>query len=176
MTPDTVIIRPAVPSDAAALAELAERCFRDTFARDNTPEDMDRYVAGAFGIETVGEDISDSDGVVLLAESNSELVGYAHVRRGPTPDKMAASSPIELKRFYVSRAWHGLGLAQRLMRSVLDVALERGADVVWLAVWERNPRAISFYCKSGFVDAGSQVFVLGSDRQTDRIMWRAARG
>lgn len=175
MTPDTATIRQAVPADAAVLAEFAEYCFCDAFARDNTPEDMDRYVAGAFGIEALRTDISDPNSVVYVAEFHARLVGYAHVRRGPTPDCVEATSPVEVKRFYVARTWHGLGLAQRLMRRVLDSASEFGADVVWLAVWERNPRAISFYRKAGFVDAGSQPFLLGGDLQTDRVMSRGAR-
>ena len=44
---------------------------------------------------------------------------------------------------------------------------------MWLGVWERNARAIAFYAKWGFIDIGDHVFMLGSDRQTDRIMWRA---
>lgn len=173
MTPDVVIIRHAVPADAAALAEFAEHCFRDAFAPDNTPEDMDRYVTSAFGVETLRSDISDPNGVVFIAEFDARLVGYAQLRRGTPPGCVAATSPIEVKRFYVATAWHGLGLAQRLMRRVLDGALEFGADVVWLAVWERNPRAISFYRRAGFVDAGSQPFLLGDDLQTDRVMCRA---
>lgn len=176
MTPDAVIIRQATPADAAVLAGFAEYCFRDAFAEDNTPEDMDRYVASVFTVDVLGTDISDPNGVVYVAEFDARLVGYAHVRRGPTPDCVEASSPVEVKRFYIARTWHGLGLAQRLMRRVLDSALNFDADVVWLAVWERNPRAIAFYSKAGFVDTGSQPFMLGGDSQTDRVMCRAARG
>lgn len=38
---------------------------------------------------------------------------------------------------------------------------------------ERNERAKAFYRKCGFADVGSQVFVLGTDAQTDRIMVRS---
>jgi len=41
---------------------------------------------------------------------------------------------------------------------------------LWLGVWERNPRAIAFYKKVGFVDRGSHEFLVGSDRQTDRVL------
>lgn len=170
---DAAIIRVAVPADAAALAEFAERCFCDTFARDNVREDMERYVAGAFSTELQRADISDPGSVVVIMEVNSRLAGYAHVRSSPTPDEVNSSSPVELKRFYIAHAWHGHGLAQRLMRRVLDYARDQNADVVWLAVWERNPRAISFYRKSGFTDVGSWPFLLGNDSQTDRIMSRA---
>jgi hypothetical protein len=37
-------------------------------------------------------------------------------------------------------------------------------------VWERNPRAIAFYVKCGFVDVGSKAFYVGSDCQTDRVL------
>jgi hypothetical protein len=49
---------------------------------------------------------------------------------------------------------------------------ERGSDVAWLGVWERNPRAMAFYRKLGFVEAGSQVFQLGTDPQRDVVMAR----
>jgi RimJ/RimL family protein N-acetyltransferase len=37
-------------------------------------------------------------------------------------------------------------------------------------VWERNERAKAFYAKHGFRKVGSQVFVVGSDPQTDDVM------
>ena len=41
---------------------------------------------------------------------------------------------------------------------------------LWLSVWERNPRAIAFYVKMGFIDVGTTDFYVGSDRQTDRVL------
>ena len=84
---------------------------------------------------------------------------------------MPPGASIELHRFYLDRAAHGSGLAQRLMQASLAAAARQGAAVVWLGVWERNPRAIRFYERIGFADVGSQTFVVGTDRQTDRVMW-----
>jgi diamine N-acetyltransferase len=39
-----------------------------------------------------------------------------------------------------------------------------------LGVWERNPRAIGFYSKAGFVAVGSHAFMVGSDPQTDLVL------
>jgi ribosomal protein S18 acetylase RimI-like enzyme len=44
---------------------------------------------------------------------------------------------------------------------------------LWLGVWERNPRAISFYKKWGFVEEGDHTFALGGDPQRDIVMVRA---
>ena len=41
-------IRIATPADAALLAELGARTFRDTFAADNRPEDMAAYLASHY--------------------------------------------------------------------------------------------------------------------------------
>jgi len=41
-----------------------------------------------------------------------------------------------------------------------------GADVLWLGVWEHNDRALAFYARSGFREAGEHVFMIG--RQVDR--------
>ena len=62
------------------------------------------------------------------------------------------------------------------MSQVIDAARRDGAITLWLGVWERNPRAIAFYRKAGYVDVGAQVFVLGTDPQTDRIMTRPLVG
>ena len=52
-------------------------------------------------------------------------------------------------------------------------ALARGAHAIWLSVWERNPRAQAFYLKSGFRQAGTKPFVVGTDVQTDWVMVRS---
>jgi ribosomal protein S18 acetylase RimI-like enzyme len=44
--------------------------------------------------------------------------------------------------------------------------------VIWLAVWENNPRAMRFYEKNGFRVAGKTLFRLGGDIQHDFVMAR----
>jgi ribosomal protein S18 acetylase RimI-like enzyme len=75
-----------------------------------------------------------------------------------------------LYRFYVDRSAHGSGVAQQLMAAARAAAREFGGRHLWLSVWERNPRALSFYKKEDFVDVGSTDFYVGSDRQTDRVL------
>jgi diamine N-acetyltransferase len=56
------------------------------------------------------------------------------------------------------------------MDAVVGEARTRGAQTLWLGVWERNARAIAFYRKRGFQDVGRHQFLVGTDRQTDRLM------
>jgi ribosomal protein S18 acetylase RimI-like enzyme len=166
-------IRPAQPRDATALASFAARTFRETFEADNTAENMALYLATNYGPERQGAEIDDPGIITLLAEDGRRLAGYAQLHEGPAPDSVAGAAPIEIRRFYVDRNWQGRGVAQALMMASLESAMKRGARTVWLAVWERNLRAQAFYRKCGFEDCGAQDFLLGRDRQTDRVMERA---
>lgn len=167
-----VTIRSGTPTDAAALAELAARTFRDAFGADNSPEDLALHLAQSYGISQQTAELSDPAMTTLLAFADGALTGYAQLRPGQAPASVRSTHPIELWRFYVAREWHGRGLAQQLMAAVIAAARGRSAALLWLGVWEHNPRAQAFYRKSGFVDVGSQTFLVGTDEQTDRVMER----
>ena len=173
----TIKIRPATRDDAAALSQVGAATFRETFEGENAPEDMQRYLAEAFAPDRQAEEIADPAGTVLLADyhgdsGGAELVGYAHLVSGPVPEVVRGVAPLELKRLYVVRAWHGRGVAQALMEAAVDAARGRGASTLWLGVWERNPRAVAFYTKYGFERVGEHTFMLGADSQTDWLLAR----
>jgi len=64
----------------------------------------------------------------------------------------------------------GKGIGQRLMAACFEYARNGAYDVMWLGVWEFNPRAQRFYEKNGFRIVGRHTFQLGSDPQTDLLM------
>lgn len=164
-------IRRAEPADAGRLAEFAARVFDETFGPDNRPEDMAAHLADRFGVRQQTAEILDPAIVTLVVEEEGRLIAYTQVTTlHPPPPCVTAEAPVEIGRFYVDRSWHGRGLAQRLMAAARDAARDLGGRTAWLAVWEHNPRAITFYEKQGFRDVGSQPFRLGSDLQTDRVM------
>ena len=47
------------------------------------------------------------------------------------------------------------------MNAGIDEMASRRSDVLWLGVWECNPRAITCYKKFGFHEVGAHVFQLG---------------
>ena len=165
-------IRPATVDDAAALSALGERTFRETFRDSNTASDMDAYCATAFGAGIQTRELEDAATVTLVVEHGDRLIAYAQLVADKAHDAVVADRPIELKRFYVDKAFHGTPLALELMRASDERAKEIGADVVWLGVWERNLRAIRFYQKNGFREVGEHIFTVGADPQRDLVMSR----
>jgi len=165
-------IRVAVPDDVDLLIELGLRTFNDTFAHLNSVEDMEAYISTAFTREQILSELADPLSTFLLAETNGRAIAYAKLHRGEAPDGVSPARAIELARLYVDKEMHGKGVAHKLMEEMLRLAAAEAFTSIWLGVWEHNERAKAFYRKCGFRDAGTHIFQLGSDPQTDLLMVR----
>jgi ribosomal protein S18 acetylase RimI-like enzyme len=165
-------IRKAQITDAANLARLQERTFRDAFEASNTPEDLALHCDAHYGEAIQQRELSDPAVETLVCEHEGDLVAFAQLRTRKPPACVVAERPLEIQRFYVLNEWHGKRLAHDLMTAVIERAVQQGAGQVWLGVWEHNPRAIAFYRKWGFSEVGEQIFPLGTDPQRDIVMTR----
>ena len=163
-------IRRGEPRDAAVLADLARATFYDAFAATNDAADMALHLKRAYGVPQQKAELLDPGITTLLVEQDGAAIAYAQLRDDHVPECVTGPSALELWRFYVQRDWHGRGVAQALMDRVKVEARQRGAQTLWLGVWERNDRARVFYAKCGFADAGEHIFLFGTDPQTDRVM------
>jgi GNAT superfamily N-acetyltransferase len=81
-----------------------------------------------------------------------------------------AHHPAEVQRIYADRAWHGRGVGSALLKACVEQSRAWACDVLWLGVWEQNPRGIAFYEKWGFRRVGAQRFLVGTDSQRDHVM------
>ena len=168
----SVLIRQGRPEEGAELSAFAERVFRDAFGAQNRAADLEMYIGQAYGERQQAAELNDPNVTTLMAEVDGRLAGFAQVRPGDPPECVPGSAPLELWRFYVDRPFQGRGVAQTLMDAVVATTRGRGADTLWLGVWERNHRAQAFYRKCGFEDVGQHGFLVGTDLQTDRVMAR----
>lgn len=166
-------IRKATRSDAKRLSQTAGEVFRATFGAANTAEDMDLHCEKSFSESRQASEISDPTMLTLVSENGGKIVGFAQLRWGHAPSCVSAKCPAEIYRLYVADEWHGKGIAQELMNACMEEMKRTGSDIGWLGVWERNPRAISFYKKCGFAEVGAHVFQLGADLQRDIVMVRS---
>jgi diamine N-acetyltransferase len=172
-SPLNLMIRRSTADDAKLLAELGARTFSETFAADNTPEDMAAYLVSAFSLQKQAEELADPNSLFLIADADGVAVGYAMLRSGDVEHSVTGDKPIELVRLYLSRESLGSGLGAALMQACIDEAKQRGYETLWLGVWKNNHRAQAFYRKWNFQEVGTHVFQLGDDPQTDILMQRS---
>jgi diamine N-acetyltransferase len=165
-------IRRGTPADALLLSELGGRTFSETFAADNTADDLADYIATSFNVAQQTAELQDPASTFLIAEVGGHAAGYAKLHAGAPEKDLDGANPVELVRLYVSREWLGRGLGEQLMRACLDEARQSRHDTIWLGVWERNARAQAFYRKWNFREFGEHMFQLGSDIQRDLLMER----
>jgi len=131
---------------------------------------MRAHLASTYRADLQAHELVDPTVVTWLAMHDASIVAYAQVRRNDRPPACVVSPhAVELQRFYADRSVRGTGLALRLMRHAFHAARELGGRQVWLGVWEHNTRAMAFYRKAGFAEIGSTHYVVGSDRQNDRV-------
>jgi GNAT superfamily N-acetyltransferase len=174
--PEQLTIRRAVPADAPLVAELALRTFMDAFAADSDPHDLALHTARAYGVPQQSAEIAHPRITTLLAEADGRPAAYAQIRRGQPPACVPDADAVEIARFYVDQAWHGRGTAQRLMHAALSQARGMGARTVWLMVYEHNHRALAFYAREGFREAGRHGFLFGNTLEMDRVLVREMDG
>jgi GNAT superfamily N-acetyltransferase len=171
---DEITIRQAGADDAKLLTDLSYTTFWDAFAHHpkNAPDDLAHYMRQAFNLEQLTVELADPNSIFLIAAIDDKPAGYAKLIVDSIEEGITAKRPVELSRLYSHQEYLGKGVGQNLMDACFDRALQDGRDVMWLGVWEFNPRAQRFYEKNGFQIVGKHTFLLGSDPQTDLLMQR----
>ena len=166
-----ITIRKARAEDNELISTLGRESFFDSFAADNSPEDMAAYLEESFNPGIQAAELAEPSSRFLIAEAGGVPVGYARLVEAPALPCISAHRPIRLARLYACKGWIGSGVGAALMTACIAEAQQRQCDGIWLGVWRKNVRAIRFYRKWGFSEMGTQSFLLGNDRQTDRVLW-----
>jgi ribosomal protein S18 acetylase RimI-like enzyme len=159
----SIEIRKVTASDAGVLQEIGRQTFYETFAGGNTAEDMQKYLEESFGVDKLAFELADPESEFYFATLDNKVIGYLKINTGQAQTELKDENSIEIERIYVLKEFQGRHVGQILFEKALAVAERSSADYVWLGVWERNHKAISFYRKKGFDEFDRHIFRLGSD-------------
>lgn len=170
MLPQEISIKLAGTNDAETIADLSRKTFSETFAPFNTLKDMDIFLKEQFTRYSLIAEVGISFNTFFLAYAGEELAGYIKLRERESPSELDGTSSLEIARIYAIGSMLGKGVGSRMMQHSIELAYQKQKQVIWLAVWEKNQRALDFYTKWGFEIFGKQVFVLGTDLQKDWLM------
>ena len=163
-------IRIADHADADIICKLAVDTFDESYAAYNTAENMKLYVDANFNVSSIRNELNQPLSLFLLAELNKVPVGYIQLNFANQRPEYNSVKQAEIERLYVYNSAKGQRIGYSLVVSATKIAKEKGCGMLWLGVWEFNPKAKAFYERAGFVPFGTHIFQLGSDKQTDILM------
>ena len=165
----SIQIVPATIDDAALIAQISRETFYDTYAADNTKEDMDLYLSTKFANEKILAELHDPLNHFLLTYVGDALAGYIKLKDS-THASLGDDSAMEVARFYARKNFHGKGVGKAMMEACITHATSLEKQWLWLVVWKLNPRAIQFYQSFGYRICAESIFVLCEDVQHDWVM------
>ncbi|WP_221391789.1 GNAT family N-acetyltransferase [Dyadobacter sp. NIV53] len=162
-------IRKATVADAQNIARFSRKSFHDSFADQNTKENMDKFMT-VFSEDALAAEVKSPENIFYIALDNNTIAGYIKLLPVQNPLEDIAQKTVEICRIYVDKERIGQGIGNILMKKGLEAAVDLGAKTIWLGVWEHNSNALSFYKKWGFERFSEHIFMLGDDRQTDWLL------
>ncbi len=156
--------------DLPELCSFSRDVFYESFRDSCSAEDMDAFLREAYSADRLRRELLDPDSAFRFLYLDGRLAGYIKVNEAPAQTDIRDAASLELERIYVSREAQGRGLGSFLLEQAVRTAKQKGRAYIWLGVWEKNVKAISFYTKHGFSQIGTHTFMIGADAQTDYIM------
>ncbi len=164
-------IRVGTSADAKDLSLLGVETFCDTFAHLYRPNDLKVFLESNYSELIQLSELERSDYKTFLMVCNETIVGFCTIRFGSREKQILGPDPVaEIWRFYIRKCYIGRGVAKVLMDHVIKDLEESKTSVVWLGVWENNPRAQKFYKKYGFEEVGFHDFVIGTTVDRDVLL------
>ena len=167
---DKIEIKKATIADIEKLQNIGRQTFFETFAEANTEEDMQKYLNENFSDSRLKAELINPESDFYFASISKKVVGYLKINFGQAQTELKVNNALEIERIYVLKEFHGKQVGQVLYNKAMQVAKQHNIDILWLGVWEENPRAIKFYRKNGFVEFDKHIFKLGNDEQIDIMM------
>jgi GNAT superfamily N-acetyltransferase len=188
---ETVTLRHAALADAPALALTGAATFLEAFTwmlpgadivahslKNHTAEAYTHYLADPNTRVTVAV----TGPAVGFPDEPGSIVGYVLLCTPELPTIDVFPSDIELKRIYLFSRFRSAPVldaagapipnirpAQALMDAAVADARGLGASRLLLGTHATNLRAIGFYHRNGFTQAGTRVFQVGSQQCCDLI-------
>lgn len=164
------LIKECTLKDIESIKSIGKKTFYETFAKDNTKEDMEKYLKESFSYEQVKSEIENKNSIFFIVKDNDEVAGYMKINFEGAQTEPDHNNSLEVQRIYILEKYKRKYIGEKLIQKAIEIAKDNNLDYIWLGVWEININAIKFYEKQGFKKFGTHIFVVGEDEQIDNLM------
>ncbi len=171
-----VFFRQCTQADLFLLQDISRRTFREAFSDGNDPKELQAYLDRAYEAEKLRSELAKEHSLFYFVYRDGVLAGYLKVNESPAQTDIHDAASLQIERLFITKDCQGLGLGSCLINRAMAMAWTRKKRYIWLGVWEKNDKAISFYKKHGFYRIGEHSFFVGNEEQTDYIMRKDMEG
>ena len=122
--------------------------------------DLSVYVDKAFSVSKTKQELNDPNNLFYIIYVRDLPVGYAKLVLNSEHKNVVSQNNCQLERIYILSDFIPLKIGQRILSFVEEKAKELQLDNIWLSVYIKNHRAIRFYKKNEFKEAGELNFLV----------------
>ena len=169
------MIRKVEMADVEVLAKITKQTFRETFAHDNTEEQLQEYFEEAYSLRVLSTELENPESETYFIMHEEEIAGFLKVNWGNAQTERELENAFEIQRLYVLQTYQGFGLGKQLFEFALELAEKNGFSWAWLGVWEHNTKAQAFYNRYGFEKFSQHRFMVGQKVDTDWLLKKKLR-
>lgn len=161
-------LRVCTLSDVPALAKVSSISFEETFNKVLTQDVSSAYEQTHFLSSRFCKEILHPLTHFVVVTSHACTVAYMKLNSGKMQTEKTFQDGAEIEHLYVLKEYQGKEIGRALVEHAIAYAQEEERKCLWVAVWEKNPQALSFYKKMGFVQQGTRPSHIGEG--TDIIL------
>lgn len=152
------------------LQEVSIQTFTETFKDNNSEKSLNDYLNTAYELTKLEKELENPHSEFYFAYFNNELAGYLKININDAQSEKMEENALEVERIYIKKSFKRRGIGRHLIETAEQLAKKYQKNLMWLGVWEYNPKAIAFYETLGFKVIGAHSFFMGEEEQTDLIM------
>ncbi|WP_299244660.1 GNAT family N-acetyltransferase [uncultured Aquimarina sp.] len=163
-----IIYRKATSSDTLQLSILYKQVYMKTYAVDGITTEFANFVSDKFSVKAIEKTIKEQDSIIVATYKDNPI-GVAEIvykSSCPIRNKIAP----ELGKLYVLDWFFGKGIGSGLLNVVEKELHDKGYTELWLWVYIKNERAISFYEKQQFNCIGNAFFQMEMNNYENKVM------
>jgi ribosomal protein S18 acetylase RimI-like enzyme len=146
--------------DSELLSHLAKISFIESHGKSASSEVINKYADETYNEDAIKKELSDHKNIYHIIYKDEQPAGFSKIILNLTHSNVPGQNVTKMERLYLLKEFYGSGSGPALFNFNIELSKQNDQAGMWLFVWKENPRAISFYKKSGFIIIGSHDFKL----------------
>ncbi len=154
-------IKKATKADIEVLALLGRLTWAESHGHYiEDKNDVSKYLKENFSVFKTKQNINNPKQLFYIIYVDDLPVGYAKLVVNASNQNVTSQNSCQLERIFILNDFIPLKIGQQLLTFVEEQAKKLQFDTMWLTVYIKNNRAIRFYERNEFKNAGELNFIV----------------